>query len=77
MASPVEHKLPQRTGTVSSSFTRRTSFSDDEAIPDTDSSEVRLGYPGDPRCLGYEGQPRDGSVQSANTLLPLSRLATS
>ncbi|KAJ5785084.1 uncharacterized protein N7503_010296 [Penicillium pulvis] len=40
MASPVEHKLPQRTGTVSSSFTRRTSFSDDEAIPDTDSSET-------------------------------------
>ncbi|KAJ5671771.1 hypothetical protein N7507_000898 [Penicillium longicatenatum] len=40
MASPVEHKLPQRSGTVSSSFTRRTSFSDDEAIPDTDSSET-------------------------------------
>ncbi|KAJ5928929.1 hypothetical protein N7466_007885 [Penicillium verhagenii] len=39
-SSPVEHKLPQRTGTVSSSFTRRTSFSDDEAIPDTDSSET-------------------------------------
>jgi hypothetical protein len=36
----VEHKLPQRSGTVSSSFTRRTSMSDDEAIPDTDSSQV-------------------------------------
>ena len=33
-------KLPQRSGTVSSGFTRRTSMSDDEAIPDTDSSEV-------------------------------------
>ncbi|KAJ5759279.1 hypothetical protein N7520_006435 [Penicillium odoratum] len=40
MSSPVEHKLPQRSGTVSSGFTRRTSFSDDEAIPDTDSSET-------------------------------------
>ncbi|CAI7638380.1 unnamed protein product [Penicillium pancosmium] len=38
--SPVEHKLPQRSGTVSSSFTRRTSMSDDEAIPDTDSSQT-------------------------------------
>lgn len=38
--SPTEHKLPSRSGTVSSSMTRRTSISDDEAIPDTDSSEV-------------------------------------
>jgi hypothetical protein len=42
--SPVEHKLPQRSGTVSSSFTRRTSMSDDEAIPDTDSSQVSQGH---------------------------------
>lgn len=39
-ASPAEVTLPQRSGTVSSGFTRRTSMSDDEAIPDTDSSEV-------------------------------------
>jgi len=38
--SPVEHKLPQRSATVSSSLTRATSVSDDEAIPDTDSSET-------------------------------------
>lgn len=38
--SPADVKLPQRSGTVSSGFTRRTSMSDDEAIPDTDSSEV-------------------------------------
>lgn len=38
--SPADVKLPQRSGTVSSAFTRRTSMSDDEAIPDTDSSEV-------------------------------------
>ncbi|KAJ5093933.1 hypothetical protein N7456_009794 [Penicillium angulare] len=38
--SPVEHKLPQRSATVSSALTRRTSMSDDEAIPDTDSSET-------------------------------------
>ncbi|KAJ5595135.1 uncharacterized protein N7459_001343 [Penicillium hispanicum] len=37
--SPMEHKLPQRSATVSSSMTRRTSMSDDEAIPQTDSSE--------------------------------------
>jgi hypothetical protein len=35
-------KLPQRSGTVSSGLTRRTSGSDDEAIPNTDSSEVRI-----------------------------------
>ncbi|OQD83547.1 hypothetical protein PENANT_c016G09504 [Penicillium antarcticum] len=39
-ASPADVKLPQRSGTVSSGFTRRTSMSDDEAIPDTDSSET-------------------------------------
>ncbi|KAJ5959555.1 uncharacterized protein N7479_006705 [Penicillium vulpinum] len=38
--SPADIKLPQRSGTVSSSFTRRTSMSDDEAIPETDSSET-------------------------------------
>ncbi|KAJ5405213.1 hypothetical protein N7465_006497 [Penicillium sp. CMV-2018d] len=38
--SPADVKLPQRSGTVSSAFTRRTSMSDDEAIPDTDSSET-------------------------------------
>lgn len=38
--SPVDVKLPQRSGTVNSTLTRRTSMSDDEAIPDTDSSEV-------------------------------------
>jgi hypothetical protein len=38
--SPADVKLPQRSGTVSSGFTRRTSMSDDEAIPHTDSSEV-------------------------------------
>ncbi|KAJ5173152.1 hypothetical protein N7492_005745 [Penicillium capsulatum] len=38
--SPMEHKLPQRSATVSSGLTRRTSISDDEAIPDTDSSET-------------------------------------
>ncbi|KAJ5346701.1 hypothetical protein N7541_009183 [Penicillium brevicompactum] len=38
--SPADVKLPQRSGTVSSGFTRRTSMSDDEAIPDTDSSET-------------------------------------
>lgn len=41
--SPVEHKLPQRSATVSSGVTRRTSMSDDEAIPDTDSSQVCEG----------------------------------
>ncbi|KAF3388887.1 Cytoskeletal signaling protein slm1 [Penicillium rolfsii] len=40
MSTPVEHKLPQRSATVSSSLTRNTSVSDDEAIPDTDSSET-------------------------------------
>lgn len=40
--SPADVKLPQRSATVSSGFTRRTSVSDDEAIPDTDSSEVCL-----------------------------------
>lgn len=39
-SSPVDVKLPQRSATVSSALTRRTSISDDEAIPDTDSSEV-------------------------------------
>ncbi|KAJ5216113.1 uncharacterized protein N7498_002520 [Penicillium cinerascens] len=38
--SPVDAKLPQRSATVSSGFTRRTSMSDDEAIPDTDSTET-------------------------------------
>lgn len=38
--SPADVKLPQRSNTVSSSFTRRTSLSDDEAIPDGDSNEV-------------------------------------
>ncbi|CAG8010832.1 unnamed protein product [Penicillium salamii] len=38
--SPADVKLPQRSATVSSGFTRRTSVSDDEAIPDTDSSET-------------------------------------
>ncbi|OOQ84250.1 PH domain protein [Penicillium brasilianum] len=38
--SPVEHKLPTRSATVSSSLTRQTSVSDDEAIPDTDSNET-------------------------------------
>lgn len=40
MSTSVEHKLPQRTATVSSTLTRQTSVSDDEAIPDTDSSET-------------------------------------
>ncbi|KAJ5380836.1 uncharacterized protein N7496_003264 [Penicillium cataractarum] len=38
--SPVENKLPMRSATMSSSLTRQTSVSDDEAIPDTDSSET-------------------------------------
>ncbi|GKZ27366.1 hypothetical protein AbraIFM66951_011197 [Aspergillus brasiliensis] len=41
--SPVEHKLPQRSGTVTSTMTgvtRRTSMSDDEAIPGSDSNET-------------------------------------
>ncbi|KAJ5661986.1 uncharacterized protein N7477_009602 [Penicillium maclennaniae] len=38
--SPVDVKLPHRSATVSSGFTRRTSMSDDEAIPQTDSSET-------------------------------------
>ncbi|KAJ5550128.1 hypothetical protein N7535_001930 [Penicillium sp. DV-2018c] len=38
--SPAEVNLPQRSGTMSSGFTRRTSMSDDEAIPKTDSSET-------------------------------------
>ncbi|KAF9246046.1 hypothetical protein DTO027I6_4146 [Penicillium roqueforti] len=38
--SPADVKLPQRSNTVSSSFTRRTSLSDDEAIPDGDSNET-------------------------------------
>ncbi|RAK85376.1 PH domain protein [Aspergillus costaricaensis CBS 115574] len=41
--SPVEHKLPQRSGTVTSAMTgvsRRTSMSDDEAIPGSDSNET-------------------------------------
>ncbi|KAJ5225856.1 hypothetical protein N7468_007081 [Penicillium chermesinum] len=33
-------KLPSRSGTVTSNLTRRTSNSDDEAIPDSDSGEV-------------------------------------
>ncbi|KAJ5721617.1 uncharacterized protein N7483_009551 [Penicillium malachiteum] len=33
-------KLPQRSATMASNMTRRTSVSDDEAIPDTDSSET-------------------------------------
>lgn len=44
--SPVEHKLPQRSGTVTSAMTgvsRRTSMSDDEAIPGSDSNEVGDG----------------------------------
>ncbi|KAJ5168771.1 uncharacterized protein N7482_004365 [Penicillium canariense] len=40
MSTPAEHKLPQRSATMSSSLTRRTSMSDDEAIPQTDSSET-------------------------------------
>lgn len=39
--SPTDFKLPSRSATVTSTLTRRTSASDDEAIPDTDSSEVR------------------------------------
>lgn len=42
--SPVEQKLPQRSGTVTSTVTNttagRASISDDEAIPDSDSSQV-------------------------------------
>jgi hypothetical protein len=38
--TPTDVKLPVRSGTVSSTVTRRTSMSDDEAIPETDSSEV-------------------------------------
>ncbi|RAK97705.1 PH domain protein [Aspergillus ibericus CBS 121593] len=41
--SPVEQKLPQRSATVTSSMTgvsRRTSMSDDEAIPGSDSNET-------------------------------------
>ncbi|KAJ5899546.1 hypothetical protein N7495_004290 [Penicillium taxi] len=40
MASPVEYSLPKRSSTMHSNLTRRTSMSDDEAIPDTDSSET-------------------------------------
>ncbi|PWY78328.1 PH domain protein, partial [Aspergillus heteromorphus CBS 117.55] len=42
-SSPVEPRLPQRSGTVSSTmtgFTRRTSMSDEEAIPGSDSNET-------------------------------------
>jgi hypothetical protein len=39
-ASPADVKLPQRSNTVSSGFTRRTSMSDDEAIPNNDNSET-------------------------------------
>lgn len=46
--SPTDAKsIPTRSNTVRSSMTaptRRTSLSEDEAIPDSDSSEVRL-YP--------------------------------
>ncbi|KAJ5189349.1 hypothetical protein N7491_005683 [Penicillium cf. griseofulvum] len=38
--SPTDVKLPQRSATVSSAVTRRTSMSDDEAIPETDSSQT-------------------------------------
>ncbi|GAB1195056.1 hypothetical protein BDV32DRAFT_133452 [Aspergillus pseudonomiae] len=40
--SPVEQKLPHRSSTLTSSIapTRRASMSDDEAIPDSDSSET-------------------------------------
>lgn len=41
--SPAEPSLPHRSSTLRSTTTtatRRTSISDDEAIPDTDSSEV-------------------------------------
>lgn len=37
-ASPVD--LPHRTSTLGSSFTRQTSMSDDEAIPDSDGNQV-------------------------------------
>ncbi|KAJ5634509.1 hypothetical protein N7528_002351 [Penicillium herquei] len=36
----MDPKPPQRSATVASNLTRRTSVSDDEAIPDTDSSET-------------------------------------
>ncbi|PYH91055.1 PH domain protein [Aspergillus ellipticus CBS 707.79] len=42
-SSPVEPRLPQRTGTVTSTmtgFSRRTSMSDEEAIPGSDSNET-------------------------------------
>ncbi|PYI11294.1 PH domain protein [Aspergillus sclerotiicarbonarius CBS 121057] len=42
-SSPVEQKLPQRSATVTSTMTgisRRTSMSDDEAIPGSDSNET-------------------------------------
>ncbi|PYH45047.1 PH domain protein [Aspergillus saccharolyticus JOP 1030-1] len=38
--SPIEQKLPERTATIGSTMTRRTSGSDDEAIPDSDSNET-------------------------------------
>lgn len=57
--SPDEVKLPQRSGTVSSGITRRTSISEDEAIPDTDSSEVCAWYCGENTpLLGYSGTPQ-------------------
>lgn len=44
MSTPTSTELPQRSGTVSSGITRRTSLSDDDAIPDGDSSEVCVGH---------------------------------
>lgn len=51
--SPVD-KLPHRSSTLTSSIApdRRASMSDDEAIPDSDSSEVHLDMPYDRSIRG-------------------------
>lgn len=59
--SPVDAKLPQRSATVSSGFTRRTSMSDDEAIPHTDSSEVSSGSSGVFAARWAAAEPRGGN----------------
>jgi hypothetical protein len=61
--SPVEHKLPQRSATVSSSLTRQTSISDNEAIPDTDSNEVCTQCP-------WRNETRGEGVGDAGERIP-------
>lgn len=59
--SPVEHKLPMRSATMSSSLTRQTSVSDDEAIPDTDSSEVCAWCPWEKQNFEEKGKVAGGA----------------